>query len=203
MNCPSPDAPWAGDSAACTTKFYGDLPYAIAGADELRRAYNEKMRSETALSNTVLATLIPLSAYALYRGIAHESQATEDLLLKAGLTGSAAYGMTMLASKPRQMLYIAGSEALGCAMLASRPYLFTVSEMGAATDSGSFLGDLEDSCAPGLWHWRLPIWDVRAVSGRGNGRAEGTTQTCCIANPGEIGAAREEIARSEAEQRRD
>jgi len=164
LNCPSPDALWAGDSAACTTKFYGDLPYAIAGADELRRAYNEKMRSETALSNTVLATLIPLSAYALYRGIAHESQATEDLLLKAGLTGSAAYaGMTMFTSKPRQVLYIAGSEALGCAMLASRPYLFTASEMGSATDRGSFLGDLQ------FLHTRIAaleasIWNVQAVS---------------------------------------
>jgi hypothetical protein len=144
LKCTDPDMPGADGYAACSTTFHGDLPYAIAGVDELRRTYYEKMRNETALSNVLLASLIPLSAYALYRGIAHEGESTQNLLLKTGLIGSAAYaGVTMFTSKPRQVIYIAGSDALGCAMLASRPYLFTTSDMGDARTRGTFLGDVQ------------------------------------------------------------
>ena len=140
LKCREPNTP------TCEPYFYGELPAAIAGADELRRSYYEQMRGETALSNSLLALLIPLSAYALYRGIAHTGESTQDMLLKVGIAGSAAYaGVTLFTSKPRQAIYLAGSDALGCAVVASRPYLFTTQDMGDenAPAPGTFLGDID------------------------------------------------------------
>jgi hypothetical protein len=142
LACDDPQ-PTGPEQACATLHFYGDLPEAIAGTNELRSRYLEAMRSETALSNGLLAALIPLSAAALYHGVSSSGEHTQRLVLRAGIVGAAGYaGVTTFASKPRQQLYLAGAEALGCALVASRPYLLPTREMGDADTTGTLLGDL-------------------------------------------------------------
>ncbi|RDE52402.1 MAG: hypothetical protein DVS81_01180 [Candidatus Accumulibacter meliphilus] len=114
------------DLATGEQAFYGDLPRVIDQVTQLRYELVSAVRSETALTQTVGALLIPLSAVAMYKGMTDSGSSTERWLTAAGLTGAAAYTYAnTFTSKPRLRVYLAGAQALSCAVLASRPFLYT------------------------------------------------------------------------------
>jgi hypothetical protein len=88
------------------------------------------VRAETAFSNVLAVSLIPLSSVAMYKGITGGGHISEKWLSTAGLLGAGmyTYGTTFI-SKPRQRVYMAGAEALGCLILSSRPLLYSRADM--------------------------------------------------------------------------
>jgi len=109
---------------------------AVAYANEWRYSYYNAVGNDSILRNTVGLGIIPLSALALYRGVASTNHAHNIAALGIG-AASLYLGGSYLQSSPRQKVYLAGSQAIGCALLAVRPLLMSV------TDYQALLTDLQ------------------------------------------------------------
>lgn len=121
--------------------FSGDLPQAIMDVEGLRKKYLDEVVRQSNYREGIADMLIPLTAWALYKGVTPSTAATNNILAKAGIGGAALYGWGNYAlSTDRQMIYLAGNDALGCTIAAMRPYLFTAEEMGNLTTPDSLLG---------------------------------------------------------------
>lgn len=96
------------------------MQQAKSSALQVMRRYNEAVKEHSALSPTIGAALIGLSALALVKSLNHSNGSD---IVGLGVAGSAAYlyGSTF-ASRPRQMVYLTGAKALSCAIAASEPY---------------------------------------------------------------------------------
>lgn len=125
-------------------KFSGDLPQAIMDVEGLRKKYLDEIVRQSNYREGIADILIPLTAWALYKGVTPSTAATNNMLAKAGIGGAALYGWGNYAlSTDRQMIYLAGNDALGCTIAAMRPYLFTKSEFGElpTPEAATFLGE--------------------------------------------------------------
>jgi hypothetical protein len=97
---------------------------AVATAAAQRTAYYNAVSDRAKLRNGLPLALIPLSAVALYKGIASGGGAsTRELLLKEGLVGAGLYGLaSYYTSTTREQVYLAGAKALSCSIYATTPY---------------------------------------------------------------------------------
>jgi hypothetical protein len=109
--------------AASENKFEGNLSGAVRAADELRHNYLGAVGQYAYARNGLVLTVIPLTAWGLYRGVTSSGGATEALAV-AGIGAAGGYAVgSQLLSGQRELIYLAGAEAIGCSILAMRPYL--------------------------------------------------------------------------------
>lgn len=101
-------------------EFAGDLDAAIRDADAWRATYYEAAGDYARFRSASAALILPLSAAAIFDGIAGLGGKGEIARLSLG--AATAYGaQSYFASAPRQKVYFAGARAISCAMLAVRP----------------------------------------------------------------------------------
>lgn len=104
-------------------RFYGQLGEAIDATDQLRRNYLGAVSQYAYARSGLVLTIIPLTAWGLYRGVTSSGGAT-DALAVAGIGAAGGYAVgNQLLSGQRELIYLAGVEAIGCSILAMRPYL--------------------------------------------------------------------------------
>ncbi|MFO0433176.1 MAG: hypothetical protein ACK5YJ_00950 [Curvibacter sp.] len=107
---------------ACT-RFHGRLVEAVGAADQLRRNYLGAVNQYAYARSGLALTIIPLTAWGVYRGVTSSGGATDALAATAiGAAGGYAVGNQLLVGR-RELVYLAGAEAIGCSILAMRPYL--------------------------------------------------------------------------------
>ena len=100
----------------------GGMSEAISYANSMREAYYNAVGKQSSLRSGLAATLIPISATALFLGITDTGSG--NAILGLALGGAGLYGLgTFLDNPSLQYIYLMGSQAVGCAILSMRPFL--------------------------------------------------------------------------------
>jgi hypothetical protein len=128
-----------GPAAAACPVFYGLLPAAVDDADALRLQYLNAYMNDSGAPRALELALVPLSAYALYRGLFSTSDAGNRDVARAALLGGTAYSVTRYnESPPRQQIRLAAADSLNCAIQGSvTRYLYEdTAVLGTGTTPG-------------------------------------------------------------------
>jgi hypothetical protein len=107
----------------------GEMDAALLSLDKTRIGLHDLAAQRATVRRLTAAVLIPLSGWAVYKGVTSDSQSTKHLLALAGVTGSGIYaGYSFYDSPNAERAYLEGYRDLTCVMIGARPLLITQSE---------------------------------------------------------------------------
>jgi peptidoglycan hydrolase-like protein with peptidoglycan-binding domain len=116
-----------GDAAGLPASLVGTNPTlqsAINVAAAQRKEYYNAVGIRAEVRNGLPLLLVPLSAAAIYKGIAGTgTEAGRNMVLKEGLAAAAVYGVgNYYTSTTREQIYLSGAQALSCSIYAVTPF---------------------------------------------------------------------------------
>ncbi|MBL8424988.1 MAG: hypothetical protein JNK06_16055 [Candidatus Accumulibacter phosphatis] len=117
-------------------KFYGLLPAAVDNADAFRLQFLKAFVSDSGAPRLLELTVVPLSLYAMYRGLFFSSEAARLDAARSAMAAAGLYTVTKDNESPtRQQIRLAAAATLNCAIDASvHRYLYTQADIEGDND---------------------------------------------------------------------